>query len=51
MKKLEQELGVTLFDRSKSNRIVLNDTGVLAANEARNTLQAENDFTEKNVKL
>ena len=47
MKKLEQELGVTLFDRSKSNRIVLNDTGVLAANEAKKLLQAENDFTEK----
>lgn len=40
MKKLEQELGVTLFDRSKSNRIVLNDTGVLAANEAKKLLQA-----------
>ncbi|MDD6431763.1 MAG: LysR family transcriptional regulator [Lactobacillaceae bacterium] len=46
MKKLEQELGVTLFDRQFSNHIALNDTGVLAANEARKVLQAEDNFTE-----
>lgn len=41
MKKLEQELGVTLFNREVSNRITLNDTGVLAANEAKKLLAAE----------
>ena len=46
MKKLEQELGVTLFDRQFSNHIALNDTGVLAANEARKVLDAEENFTE-----
>lgn len=47
MQKLEQELGVTLFDRSVSNRIALNDTGVLAANEAQKLLQAKDTFVEK----
>ncbi|TSO26385.1 LysR family transcriptional regulator [Lactobacillus sp. LL6] len=46
MKRLEQELGVTLFDRTV-NRISLNETGKLAAKEAKKLLQAENDFTEK----
>lgn len=46
MKKLEQELGVTLFNREVSNRITLNDTGVLAANEAAKLLQAADNFTE-----
>lgn len=46
MKKLEQELGVTLFNREVSNRITLNDTGVLAANEAKKLLAAEKQFTE-----
>lgn len=46
MKRLEQELGVTLFDRTV-NRITLNKTGKLAAEEAEKLLQAENDFTEK----
>lgn len=46
MKKLEQELGVTLFNREVSNHITLNDTGVLAANEAAKLLQAADDFTE-----
>jgi DNA-binding transcriptional LysR family regulator len=46
MKKLEQELGVTLFNR-QVNRISLTETGKLAAAEAQKLLQAENDFTEK----
>lgn len=47
MKKLEQELGVSLFNREVSNRIALNETGLLAAAEAQKLLQAENNFTEK----
>ncbi|MBB1127750.1 MULTISPECIES: LysR family transcriptional regulator [Limosilactobacillus] len=47
MKKLEQELGVSLFNREISNRILLNETGLLAAAEAKKLLQAENNFTEK----
>lgn len=47
MKKLEQELGVTLFNRQVSNHITLNDTGRLAANEAQKLLTAEQNFTEK----
>lgn len=46
MKKLEQELGVDLFNR-QVNRITLNETGELAAQEAKKLLQMENDFTEK----
>ena len=46
MKKLEQELGVTLFNREVSNHITLNDTGVLAAQEAAKLLQAADDFTK-----
>lgn len=46
MKKLEQELGVDLFNR-QVNRITLNETGELAAREAKKLLQMENDFTEK----
>ena len=46
MKRLEQELGVELFNR-QVNRITLNETGELAASEAKKLLQAENDFTEK----
>ena len=42
MKKLEQ----TLFNREVSNRITLNDTGVLAANEAAKLLQAADNFTK-----
>lgn len=47
MKKLEQELGVQLFDRSQSNRIVLNDTGKIAVKEAKKLLAAKEDFVEK----
>lgn len=47
MKRLEQELGVSLFNREVSNHLSLNDTGLLAAVEAQKLLQAESDFTEK----
>lgn len=47
MQKLEQELGVSLFDRSVSNHIVLTDTGQLAALEAQKLLQAETEFKHK----
>lgn len=47
MKRLEEELGVTLFDRSVSNHIKLNDTGLLAANEAAKLLKKVDDFTDK----
>ena len=47
MKKLEEQLGVALFDRSISNRIKLNDTGVLAATEAQKLLQAHQDFEKR----
>lgn len=46
MKKLEQELGVSLFNREVSNHITLNDTGILAAQEAAKLLQAADNFTE-----
>lgn len=47
MKRLEQSLGVTLFDRQVSNRIKLNATGLLAAKEAEKLLKAQSDFTDK----
>lgn len=47
MKRLEQELGVQLFDRSQSNRIILNDTGKIAVKEAKKLLAAKEDFVEK----
>ncbi|MGM9941993.1 MAG: LysR family transcriptional regulator [Bulleidia sp.] len=43
MQKLEQELGVTLFDRTK-NRITLNSTGRLAAVYAGKILQDEEEM-------
>ncbi len=46
MKKLEQELGVTLFNREVSNHITLNDTGIIAANQAKKLLASEKEFTE-----
>lgn len=39
MKKLENELGVSLFHRENS-KITLNETGKLAADYARRTLEA-----------
>ncbi|QNQ80292.1 LysR family transcriptional regulator [Lactobacillus sp. PV034] len=46
MKKLEQELGVTLFER-QANKITLNKTGELAAKEAKKLLDSQKEFTEK----
>ncbi|HAG13187.1 MAG TPA: LysR family transcriptional regulator [Ruminococcus sp.] len=46
MKKLEDELGVILFERSK-NHLRLNETGKKAAEYARRVLDANRDFTEK----
>ena len=46
MKKLEENLGVTLFVRSK-NQLKLNDTGVHAAEYARDVLDADRDFEAK----
>lgn len=43
MQKLEGILGVQLFDRSK-NKIVLNETGKLAASMAKRILDYENDL-------
>ena len=45
MKKLEQELGVELFDRT-ANRISLNKTGELAAKKAKTLLNAEKSFKD-----
>ena len=45
MKKLEAQLGVTLFHRSK-NRLELNETGQLAARYARQILQENKEFME-----
>lgn len=47
MRRLEDELGVSLFDRRVSNHIKLNETGVYAATEAAKLLKAERDFTER----
>ncbi|MBU9790064.1 LysR family transcriptional regulator [Lentilactobacillus sp. IMAU92037] len=47
MKKLEQQLDVTLFDRQVSNHIQLNDSGQFAVGEAEKLLKAESDFTGK----
>lgn len=44
MRKLEEELGVSLFNRQYTNRIALNDTGQLAAEKAEKLLAAEQDF-------
>ena len=46
MKKLEQELGVTLFNRS-ANKIELTATGNLAAQEAEKLLKSQEVFIEK----
>jgi DNA-binding transcriptional LysR family regulator len=43
MRKLEEILGVSLFDRQK-NRIVLNQTGLLAAEQAKRILESEDDM-------
>ncbi|MCR5772696.1 MAG: LysR family transcriptional regulator [Butyrivibrio sp.] len=46
MKKLEEDLGVSLFSRSK-NHLELNETGKHAAEYARRVLEAEADFESK----
>lgn len=43
MKKLEEELGVTLFDRQK-NRLYLNENGKLAAERAAHVLEEDRDL-------
>ncbi len=48
MKKLEEELGVTLFDRQK-NKIFLNETGKIAAEHARHILESEAEM-ERHVR-
>lgn len=48
MKKLEDSLGVTLFERHK-NRIVLNEAGTLAAEHARRILEEEREM-ERSVR-
>jgi DNA-binding transcriptional LysR family regulator len=46
MQKLEELLGVCLFERQK-NRIVLNQTGVLAAEQAKHILESENNMVRQ----
>lgn len=48
MKKLEDEFGVSLFERSKS-RIALNETGKTAARYARRVLEADREMIERTV--
>ncbi len=48
MKKIEEELGVPLFDRSKS-RIALNETGKVAAKYALRVLEAEQEMREQTL--
>ena len=43
MKKIEEELGVSLFERQK-NRLFLNDTGKLAAEHAARILEEDRDM-------
>lgn len=46
MKKLEEDLGVQLFERGK-NRIVLNENGKIAAEYAQKVIEAEAAFEKK----
>ncbi|MBR1851704.1 MAG: LysR family transcriptional regulator [Lachnospiraceae bacterium] len=46
MKKLEEDLGVALFVRSK-NQLKLSETGIRAAEYARDVLDADRDFEAK----
>jgi len=46
MKKLEEDLGVQLFERGK-NRIVLNENGKIAAEYAKKVIEAEAVFEQK----
>lgn len=46
MKKLEEDLGVQLFERGK-NRIILNENGKIAAEYAQKVIEAEAAFEKK----
>lgn len=46
MKKLEEELGVPLFDRSKS-KIALNETGKVAAKYGERVLEADREMVRQ----
>lgn len=46
MQKLEEQMGVSLFERTK-NRITLNENGKLTAQYARRILAMENDMIER----
>lgn len=46
MKKIEAELGVSLFDRSKA-KIMLNDTGRLAAKLARHVIEEDEELVRR----
>ena len=46
MQKLEGELGVTLFERTK-NHVALNEAGVLAADYAEKILSLQDEMIEK----
>ncbi len=46
MKKLEEDLGVQLFERGK-NRIILNGNGKIAAEYAKKVIEAESVFEQK----
>ena len=48
MKKLENEFGVSLFDRSKS-KITLNETGKVAARYAEKVLESDREMLEKTI--
>lgn len=48
MKKLEAELGVPLFDRTKG-RLALNETGQVAAQQAGVVLAADREFVERTL--
>ena len=48
MKKLENELGVSLFNREKS-KITLNETGKIATEYAKKVLDANNEMVEKTI--
>lgn len=48
MKKIEDEFGVSLFNREKS-KITLNDTGKIAAQYAEKVLEADREMLEKTI--
>ena len=48
MKKIEDEFGVSLFNREKS-KITLNDTGKIAAQYAEKVLEADREMFEKTI--